>query len=81
MSFNTFNHPNQPSQFQQINQSHSQQQQQQQSGHNSSTGLPPLLQSARLHELVVAGTGQNERLEPALEHVIIKSESSLFFNN
>lgn len=36
---------------------------------NSSSGLPPLLLNARLHELVIAGTGQNERLEPALEHV------------
>lgn len=36
----------------------------------SSAGLPPLLLNARLHELVIAGTGQNERLEPALEHVI-----------
>lgn len=35
----------------------------------SSAGLPPLLLNARLHELVIAGTGQNERLEPALEHV------------
>lgn len=35
----------------------------------SSSGLPPLLLNARLHELVIAGTGQNERLEPALEHV------------
>ena len=35
----------------------------------TSAGLPPLLLNARLHELVIAGTGQNERLEPALEHV------------
>jgi hypothetical protein len=35
----------------------------------SSAGLPPLLLNTRLHELVIAGTGQNERLEPALEHV------------
>jgi hypothetical protein len=33
------------------------------------TGLPPLILNARLHELVIAGTGQNERLEPACEHV------------
>lgn len=36
---------------------------------SSSSALPPLLLNARLHELVIAGTGQNERLEPALEHV------------
>lgn len=35
---------------------------------NSNT-LPPLILNARLHELVIAGTGQNERLEPTLEHV------------
>ena len=39
------------------------------SSSSSSSGLPPLLLNARLHELVIAGTGQNERLEPALEHV------------
>lgn len=36
---------------------------------SSSNSLPPLVLNARLHELVIAGTGQNERLEPALEQV------------
>ena len=36
---------------------------------NGSTSLPPLVLNARLHELVISGTGQNERLEPALEQV------------
>ena len=36
---------------------------------SGSTSLPPLVLNARLHELVIAGTGQNERLEPALEQV------------
>lgn len=39
------------------------------SSSSGSTGLPPLVLNSRLHELVIAGTGQNERLEPALEHV------------
>ena len=39
------------------------------SNSSGSTALPPLVMNARLHELVIAGTGQNERLEPALEHV------------
>ena len=68
MNFNSMNHPNQ---FQQ-QQQQQQQQQNHHNSHNSSVGLPPLLLGGRLHELVVAGTGQNERLEPALEHVIMK---------
>ena len=48
--------------------SQSQSQGQNGSGSNS---LPSLLLNARLHELVIAGTGQNERLEPALEQVKI----------
>lgn len=36
---------------------------------SGSNSLPPLVLNARLHELVIAGTGQNERLEPALEQV------------
>ena len=39
------------------------------SSSSGSTSLPSLILNARLHELVIAGTGQNERLEPALEHV------------
>lgn len=31
--------------------------------------LPPLLQPGRLTELVIAGTGHQEKLEPAVEHV------------
>ena len=33
------------------------------------TSLPPLLQPARLPELIVAGTGHHERIEGAVEHV------------
>jgi hypothetical protein len=56
-----------------------QNQQQQPSNQNtSSVGLPPLILNARLHELVLAGTGQNERLELALEHV---NRKHYFSNN
>ncbi len=56
------------------NQHSQQQQQQQQQGHGQSqvqgSSLPPLLQPGRLPELVMAGTGHNERIEGAVEHVL-----------
>lgn len=41
-----------------------------QNNNSNASALPPLVLNARLHELVIAGAGQNERLEPAIEHVI-----------
>lgn len=62
--------------FQNHSQAHAQQQHSQPQG----TSLPPLLQPARLPELVMASTGHSERIEGAVEHVSLQ-ESQTFSSN